>query len=398
MPWSERTVSKEKRHFIEDWQRQEMSFAELCRCYGVSRKTGYEVVERYKAAGMAGLEPRSRAPHRHPNAVPESTAAALLALRRQHPRWGAKKLRAYLEVRNPEIGWPVLSTINELLDRHGLLVRRRIRRRTPMAMAGLCACEASNDVWGVDFKGWFRTQDGARCEPLSLSDLYSRYVLRLQGLRRIDTAQVWPILEAAFREFGLPRTIRSDNGVPFASTGVGGLSSLSVKLIKAGVLPERIQPGKPQQNGRHERLHRTVAEETATPPAHNLRAQQRRFDAFCREFNEERPHEALGLRPPASVFQPSPRTWSGQLREPEYAADHLVRRVRHNGEIKWHGTLVFLGNALAGEPVSISEIDDGRWRVVYGPILLGTLDGQANFARPRRGHAPAAGDRPDARD
>jgi putative transposase len=397
MPWSERTVSEEKRRFIEEWQRDEMSFAELCRCYGVSRKTGYELVERYEAEGLAGLKPRSRAPHRHPNAVPETITSALLALRHRHPKWGAKKLRAYLEARQPEVGWPVLSTINELLDRNGLLVRRRVRRRVPPALTGLSSCEASNDVWGVDFKGWFRTLDGARCEPLSLSDLHSRYVLRLQGLRRIDGAQVWPILDAAFCEFGLPRTIRSDNGAPFASIGVGGLSALSVKLIKAGVVPERIQPGKPQQNGRHERLHRTVAEETAAPPAGNLRAQQRRFDAFCREFNEERPHEALGLRPPASVFQPSPRTWNRRLCEPEYEADQLVRRVRHNGEIKWRGALVFLGSALAGEPVSITEIAAGRWRVVYGPILLGTLDDQANFVRPRRGHAPTAGDRPDLR-
>ena len=397
MPWSVRTVSEEKRRFIEDWQRGQMSFAELCRSHGVSRQTGYEVVERYEAEGLAGLKPRSRAPHRHPNAMPEATASMVLALRRQHPRWGAKKLRAYLEARQPEVGWPVLSTINELLDRNGLLVRRRSRRRTPPALIGLSACDASNDVWGIDFKGWFRTLDGARCEPLSMSDLHSRYVLRLQGLRRIDGAQVWAILDAAFREFGLPRTIRSDNGAPFASIGVGGLSSLSIKLIKAGVAPERIQPGKPQQNGRHERLHRTVAEETTTPPARNLRDQQLRFDGFCREFNEERPHEALGLRPPASVYQPSPRTWSGRLREPEYEADHLVRRVRHNGEIKWRGALVFLGGALAGEPVSITEIDEGHWRVMYGSILLGTLDDQGNFVRPRRGHAPAAGDRLDPR-
>lgn len=218
---------------------------------------------------------------------------------------------------------------------------------------------APNDVWGIDFKGWFRTGDGRRCDPLSLSDLSTRLILRLQVVERMDTETVWRLLDAAFREYGLPLALRSDNGAPFASTGVGGPSRLAVRLIKAGVVPERIEPGRPQQNGRQERLHLTVQQETASPPAASLRAQQRRFDAFRREFNEERPHEALGQMPPARLYVPSLRSYSGRLREPQYEAAWEVRRVRSNGEIKWGGELLYISEALAGEPVGLEPIADG---------------------------------------
>jgi hypothetical protein len=234
----------------------------------------------------------------------------------------------------------------------------------------------------VDFKGWFRTGDGRRCDPLSLSDLATRYVLRLQVLRAPDTAHVWPVLDAAFREFGTPKVMRSDNGPPFASTGAGGLTRLAVRLIKAGVVPERIRPGKPQDNGRHERLHLTVALETADPPAANARAQQRRFEAFRRVFNELRPHEALGQTPPARHYHPPPSAYSGRLRAPDYPSDHTLRRVRRNGEIKWRGELVFLSEALIGEPVGIAAVDDGLWLVRYGPIELGQLDAAGRFHKP----------------
>jgi hypothetical protein len=238
------------------------------------------------------------------------------------------------------------------------------------------------------------TGDGRRCDPFSLSDLASRYVLRLQAVDRPDAEHVWPVLDMAFREFGLPVAMRSDNGPPFASSGAGGLSRLAVKLIKAGVRPERIKPGKPQENGRHERLHRTLKQETARPPAADRRAQQRRFDDFRHVFNEERPHEALGQETPASRFAPSPRCWHGRLREPDYPADHQLRRVRSNGEIKWAGTLVFLSEALVGEPVGIAEADDGRFDVHFGPVFLGRLDRAGRFTtggpRPSANHQPPA--------
>jgi transposase InsO family protein len=390
MPWDETCVMNERMAFIVDWQREEMTFAELCRFYGVSRKTGYKWIGRFEAGGIADLEDRSRAPHHHPNAVGEAEEAAIVTARKQHPSWGPKKIKAWLTDHRPRTAWPAQSVIATILDRHGLVKRRPRRRRVPVDHTPLSACVAANDVWGIDFKGWFRTGDGRRCDPLSLSDLATRYVLRLQALDRPDGEHVWPVLDAAFREFGLPRVIRSDNGPPFASTAAGGLSYLSVRLIKAGVLPERITPGKPQQNGRHERLHLTVKQETANPPAANMRQQQRRFDAFRLLFNEERPHEALGQTPPARHYHPpATRPYSGRLLEPEYAADHVVRRVRSNGEIKWRNELIFLSEALVGEPVGLSETaDSGRWLVRYGYVELGVIDATGKFAARKAGTRP----------
>jgi putative transposase len=244
---------------------------------------------------------------------------------------------------------------------------------------------AANDVWGIDFKGWFRTGDGARCEPLSLSDLASRYVLRLQALERIDGEQVWTILETAFFEFGLPRVMRSDNGTPFASVAAGGLSRLGVRLIKAGIVPERITPGRPQQNGRHERMHLTLKQDTASPPAQTLCQQQQRFDVFRTTFNQERPHEALGQTPPAQHYDPPPRPYSGRLREPDYADGQTVRRVRRNGQIKWRGDCLFLSEALIGEPVGLRETNDGIFEVKYGPIVLGSIDQDGKFTARKAG-------------
>jgi putative transposase len=379
VPWNEKSILDERVSFIIDWQRGEATVAELCRRYGVSETTGHETINRFKSEGWDGLKEHSRAPHCHPNAVAEGIAVAVLAVRRQHPTWGPKKIQAWLAAKRPDEAWPAQSTIGVLLDRAGLVVRRRVRRRAPPQPGPLSPVRLPNDVWGVDFKGWFRTTDGARCDPFSLSDLHSRYVLRLQALARTDAAHVWPVFDAAFREFGLPLVVRSDNGAPFASVGLAGLSPLAIRLIKAGVRPERIAPGKPQQNGRHERMHRTLKAETANPPAADLRRQQQRFDRFRREFNEDRPHEALGQTTPASVYTPPLRRWGGRLREPEYDAQTAVRRVRQSGEIKWRGTLVFLSQTLASEPVGLTEADDGRWRVSYGPLELGHIDIAGTF-------------------
>ena len=398
MPWRETDPMEERMAFISDWQRQvrcepqQISMAELCRNYGVSRRSGYALVERYERKGLAAFSEGSHAAHRHPNAVTDQDERAIVEVRREHPTWGPKKIRPWLKRKRPSHAWPVESTIGAILDRHGLIKRRRPRRRVPAGPPVLTAAVAANDVWGVDFKGWFRTGDGRRCDPFSLSDLMSRYVLRLQAVERTDSDHVWPIFDAALREFGTPKIIRSDNGPPFASSGVGGLSRLSVRLIKAGIAPERIEPGKPQQNGRHERLHLTVKLDTASPPAASIRAQQRRFDSFRRMFNEERPHEALGQTTPAEHYTASGHRYSGRLREPEYPDDHEVRRVRSNGEIKWQGSLVFLGEALIGEPVGIEQADDELFVVYYGPIELGWLDKAANFTARRsvvdRGPSP----------
>ncbi len=228
-------------------------------------------------------------------------------------------------------------------------------------------------MWCIDFKGWFLTGDGRRCEPLTLTDAHSRYLLRCQALVRTDTDHVWPVLDAAFREFGLPHRLRSDNGSPFASRGAGGLSKLSVRLIKAGVTPERIAPGKPQQNGRHERMHLTLLQDTATPPAPSLREQLKRLRNFRRLYNEQRPHQALGNATPADHYTPSPRRFDGVLREPEYDEEQEVRRVRHNGEIRWQGQTIYISEALIGEPVGLRKHNSAGWTVCFGPIMLGTI-------------------------
>jgi transposase InsO family protein len=376
----------ERMSFIVDVQRCEASLAELCRRYGISRKSGYKWLERYAAGGVEALADQSRARHHHANAVDAAREAAVLDVRHRHPTWGPKKIRAWLLRHQPGVCWPAESTIGVLLERHGLVRRRRQRRRVPPCAVPLSACEVANAVWGVDFKGWFVLGNGRRCDPFTLSDLATRYVLRLQALERPTGAQVWPLFDAAFREFGLPRVIRSDNGTPFASVAAGGLSRLAVRLIKAGVMVERIAPAKPQQNGCHERMHRTLKDEATQPPGYDMRAQQRRFDAFRREFNEERPHEALGQDVPADHYRPSERRYSGRLREPGYGDDHEVRRVRSSGEIKWAGKRIFVSQALAGEPVGLREVGDGLWLIRYGPVELGSID-KGKFKR------FAAGDR-----
>ena len=399
MAWKETHVMDERVKFIADWLEEEWTMAELCRRYAVSRKTGYKFIERYRVGGLGGLADRSRAPHSHPNAVSADREAAILELRAQHPTWGPKKLKAWLERERDSQIWPAQSTIGEIIDRHGLVCRLKLRRPGAPQLSPLTVAEAANQVWGMDFKGWFRTGDGKRCDPFSLSDLASRYILRLQALAKPDGEHVWPILEAAFREFGLPEVIRSDNGPPFASTAAGGLSWLAVQLIKAGVRPERIKPGKPQQNGRHERLHRTLKQETARPPAANRRAQQRRFDDFCLSFNHDRPHEALGQETPAMHYRPVPRPYSGRLREPEYGAGYLLRRVRSNGDIKWRGGRIFLSEALIGEPVGLAEVEDGIHALYYGPIFLGRLDRDGTFRRDGpRPHRPPEHPQPPAPD
>jgi transposase InsO family protein len=284
------------------------------------------------------------------------------------------KVRAWLERKAPATEWPAASTIGGLFDREGLTVKRKLRRRSPPSSAPFAECTAANDVWCIDFKGWFMTGDGDYCEPLTLTDAHSRYLLRCQAMGRTDTAHVWPVLEAAFREFGLPHRLRSDNGPPFASRGAGGLSQsqLSVKVIKAGVLPERIAPGKPQQNGRHERMHLTLLQDTAKPAAGSLREQLERLRVFQNIYNEERPHEALGNDTPAEHYALSPRRFDGVLREPGYGPDQVVRRVRQNGEIKWNGNTIYISEALVGEPVGLSENADAC-TVSYGPIVLGTI-------------------------
>lgn len=374
MPWEETCAMDERLQFVGAALADEETITALCARYGVSRKTGYKWLGRYQREGADGLKERSRAPHAHGLAREEAVQAAVFALKERWPDWGPKKLRAKLSALEPDWAVPAASTIGDWLSQAGLTRGRRRRHRCPPYSRPFAAVTAANDVWPVDFKGWFCTGDGARCDPLTVSDAYSRYLLSCQSVAAPDHAHVRPVFEALFCAFGLPRAIRSDNGPPFASRAAGGLSALAVWWLKLGIRPERIEPGQPAQNGRHERMHRTLKQACAAPPQASLADQQRAFDRFRQEYNHERPHEALGQQPPASAYAASARPYPCPLAEPVYPAEHAVRRVRSKGEIKWGGTLVFVSEVLAGEPVGIAETESGDWCVSFFDVELGFID------------------------
>ena len=374
MPWKVSDVVDERTRFVLDHERGLWTMADLCRQYGIARKTGYIWVERYGEEGLAGLSDRPRAPYRHPNQTPETVEQQILALRHEHPSWGPKKLRALLAREKPKIDWPALSTMGELLQREGLTVAARKRRKTPPYTQPFQGATTANAVWCADFKGWFRSGQGERIDPLTMTDAHSRYLLRCQAVERTNTEQVRAIFEAAFREYGLPAAMRTDNGAPFASRAIAGLSRLSVYLMKLDIVPERIAPGHPEQNGRHERMHRTLKAETANPPAGTRRAQQRRFDEFRWEYNEQRPHEALQQQTPASCFQVSSRPFPARVRSPEYPASMQVRQVHRRGQIHWKGEEVFLTEALIAEPVGLERIEEHEWCIYFARFPIARFD------------------------
>ncbi len=349
--------------------------AELCRRFGISRKTGYKLLRRYEEEGAQALTDRSRARQTHANAVPEAMVRLILAKREAHPTWGPRKLRAVLRRESPDTYWPASSTIGALLKRAGLVEARRRRRRVPAFDALLAPATQPNERWNVDFKGWFRTRDGQRCDPLTVTDDYSRYLLVCKAVEKTNFEHVRACFEVAFEANGLPSRIRSDNGSPFATRGLSGLSQLSVWWLKLGILPERIAPGHPEQNGRHERMHRTLKQETARPPKTNRALQQMAFDSFQEIYNNERPHEALGDDTPAAHYVASPR---GAILTPEaqYPADSETKRVRHNGTIHVGGEGVYLSKALAGETVLLEPVDEERrfFDLYFLDFLIGRVD------------------------
>ena len=374
MPWKETQVLDERKSFIVAYCRGEDSLSEVCRRFGVSRKTGRKWVQRYLESGPVGLLDRSRAPHHHPNAASADAVSLVLMAKREHPAWGPRKLIPWLRRQHPEIELPAPSTAGEILWRHGLVrPRKRVRRTDPWTRP-FADCNAPNETWCIDFKGWFRTQDGVRCDPLTITDAYSRQLLCCRGLESQRGRLVHSAMERVFREYGLPATIRSDNGTPFASTALGGLSRLSAWWIKLGIMPERIRPGHPEENGRHERMHRTLKADAINPPRANIRTQQKVFDSFRLEFNEERPHEAHGQNPPANLYRPSERSYPARIEEIEYALDMTVRRVRTRGEIKWKGELIYLTEALVGEPVGLIPESEHHLAIYFGPLKLCLMD------------------------
>jgi putative transposase len=373
MPWRARSPMEERLELIREYESGLLTMTELAAQYGISRKTGYKWLERYTVEGVHGLDDRSRRPHHHPQATDPAVLEALLAHRYRHPRWGAKKLVAIAARRQPEIDWPSRSTVNAVLKQRGLIHPRR-RRHHPAMGPVPQAPRAVNEVWTTDFKGEFRTGDGRYCYPLTLRDGLSRFVLRCDGLVGPTYEATRSRFERAFADYGLPDRIRSDNGPPFAGTGVGRLSRLAVWWIRLGIRPERIALGHPEQNGSHEQFHRVLKAETTRPPAATLRAQQRRFDAFCAEYNQERPHEALAQQPPATVYRPSPRPYPRQLPPLDYAGHWEVRRVYGNGCVWWGTHVLFLSNALIGHDVAFEEVDDGLWTVYFATVALARFD------------------------
>ena len=318
LPWKETSVESERLQFIERHSAGEETVAELCGQFGISRKTGYKIIDRYEAYGEGGLLDLSRAPHHHPNATPTQAAERIIEEKRARPTWGPKKIVARLREIDPDVPWPSPSTASGILDRAGLVRRHKRRRRATRWGEPFADAQRPNDVWSIDFKGWFRTDDGVRIDPLTAQDAMSRYLLVCDGLERPTGPEVKRVLDRAFREYGLPHVIRTDNGPPFAGVGLGSLTPLSTWWVKLGIVPERIEPGHPEQNGRLERLHRTLKAETATPPKANRRRQRRAFDRFRHSYNVERPHEALGQRPPSRLYTSSFRLYPARISSPEY--------------------------------------------------------------------------------
>jgi len=363
----------QRRQFVAAYATGVWSMSELCGRYGISRPTGYTWVARWHTAGEAGLADRSCVPRTSPSRTDPAIVTQLVEARRQYG-WGATKLLAVLRARAPEQAWPTRSTVNALLAQRGLLRRQRRTRRWPHPGAAPLETRAPNDVWPADFKGQFKTRDGRYCYPLTVTDHFSRAVLLCRALPSTATAEVQPAFRALFRRVGLPVAIRTDNGAPFASTGLHGLSALNVWWMQLGIVHQRIRRGYPQANGTHERMHRELKRETAAPAAATARAQQRRFDAFQRRYNEERPHEALGNRPPATRWQPSRRAYPERIAAPVYPTHADVRRIRRGGDLRFRGHYVFVSHVLAGCDVALEEVADGLWNIAYYATVLGRWD------------------------
>ena len=388
---------EEKLRFVFSYERDEESMKALCERFGISRETGYVWLRRYRQGGPEALLELNRAPARHPNQTPAGLEEAVLELRQAHMTWGPKKLKRILKRDQPGRAWPATSTIGEMIKRAGLVVAAKKRRRTEPYTEPLAHAAESNRVWCADFKGWFKSGDGSRIDPLTITDAYSRYLLRSQAVAKTDTERVRAIFEAAFREYGLPEAIRTDNGAPFASSAVGGLSRLAVWWIKLGIVPERIEAGHPEQNGRHERMHRTLKLDLR--PAVDWRGQQRELDRFRQDYNQVRPHEALGMQTPAARYEPSPRAYPTRLSEVEYPSTMLVRTVKTHGHFRWKQQDIFLSEVLWGEPVGLLPVDRGCYTVYFANVPVAGFDPRLGTTyrlpkpTPRRAVPPPAGQR-----
>jgi len=365
----------ERQQFIEAWLSQCMSVSMLCRRFQISRKTGHKWINRFKESGMVGLHAQSRARHHQAHKTPTEIEAKILALKCRYPNWGPVTIRSALYREDKQRDWPASSTIGEILKRHGLVKARRPRKKTPPHTQPLAHANEPNAVWSADYKGHFKMGNGQWCYPLTITDNYSRLLIRCKGLAGPHLGPSLKEYEQAFREYGLPRCIRTDTGWPFAMTTLGGLTPLSIWLLKLGIYPERIEPGCPQQNSRHERMHRTLKAATLRPPKGNLSAQQRAFNRFVREYNEERPHQSLGLgQCPVDVHCVSPRPYPEKLPEVNYDDNFEVRKVKCGGYIKLNGKPIYTTRQLVGEYVGLEPLGHERWQLYFGKLTLGVID------------------------
>ena len=373
MPWLETNPMLERHHFVHDLESGHWTITELCVRYGISRNTGYKWLHRYRQSGARGLHDHSRAPRSCPHQTPDDVVQLILA---EHARfgWGARKVLKRLQTRDPKRAWPARSTIFDILARHGRVHPRRRRRQWKHPGAAPFNTTAPNQIWTIDFKGQFKTRNGLYCYPLTIVDHFSRYLLCCQALPDVGGAGVKPQLRRLFRTHGLPDAIRSDNGAPFASTGIHGLNRLNVWWLQLGIVHQRITPGSPQENGAHERLHKTLKARATMPPAANRNLQQRVFNTFRHTYNELRPHEALEDDTPASRWTPSVRPYRNRILPPEYPGHFEIRRVSNAGTFRLHSGQHFLSQALNGESIGLEEVYDGIWNILYYETLLGRFD------------------------
>ena len=361
--------------FIQDAHSDRWTMVELCARYGISCRIGYKWLIRYAEEGRRGLANRSRAPHHCPHKIRSVLVELLCEFRRTHPDWGARKLLKVLAARHPEISdWPAASTTADLLARRGLVKKRRSRRAHQHPGVVPISTSSPNDLWTADFKGEFRTGNGLYCYPLTIADQHTRFLLTCHGLLSTATLTAKPVFARAFQEYGLPRAIRTDNGVPFATQAIHGLSYLNVWWMRLGIQHQRIHPGQPQENGAHERMHRTMKRRAIKPVQRTCSSQQKRFDAFRAEYNTERPHEALNQDTPASRYTESPRPYPAKLPTLEYPLHFLVKKITTAGTFRFADKLLYLANSLVDQRIGLEETDDGLWSIYFNTVLIATFD------------------------
>ena len=382
MPWKEVSPVQQRENFINDLRLKMFSVTELCARYGVSRKTAYKWIQRYEEEGFPGLVDRSRAPKSCPHRIEPGVARLICDVRRRHPTWGAKKILQWIQPRYPELPLPAVSTAGDLLARRNLVKRKRRRRKHQHPGVVPAVTHHPNDLWTADFKGHFKTMDALYCYPLTVADQHTRFLLACKGMLSTEHDPVFKAFDRLFREYGLPAAIRTDNGVPFATVAIHGLSRLSVWWMRLGIQHQRILPGCPQQNGKHERMHKTLKAEATRPPKANLRQQQRAFDAFVTLYNDERPHDALDGKTPASLYKPSNRTYDGKLPPYNYPGHFILKRVNNAGTIKLGKKLLFLATPLKQNIVGLEEVDDGIWAIHFCNVLLAHVDERNCIVRP----------------